>query len=698
MFFVSQYSSLIGQQKLVDSLNTLILSSKSDSQKILLTCEIAVEYRNNNLDTTLFLAQKALNQSISIKFPKGQGRALRVIGIYYLMKGNNSEALSYYQQANKFAAQTKDTFELGWSYINIGTVYKNIGNNEKALENYFAGLKIFETMNNQRAIGWIYGNIGLIYSVQLDFNSAVEYYKKSLYVREKVGNKSDIIVSLINIGASYISQKDYQKAMKYLFQSLQISKKIQDHVGEISSYNKLGICYIQLAENKNAKQYLDSGLYVAKKFDNKKEIIEVYTTLSKFYNTVYDYSEAFIFGKLALDLAKESANIVYIKDASEQYSIAGENLGNYKEAYQSLKLFKKTSDSLNNEVMYKKTLQLDYKHQEENQRIEQEKITLASRFELDRQKGIRNTFIVVSLLLLVLFFYIYKSFRDKQKANNLLQRQNIEIQQQKEEITSQAEQLELVNHTLETNRDELQVLNKTKDKFFSIIAHDLKNPIGALMGNTEILMNAGSSINDEQRNEFYQIINFSAKHTYSLLDNLLNWARTQTGSIKHNPKNTSLTGLIKENITLLDANAKNKNINLFTDVTDDIRILSDPNMIKTVIRNLITNAIKFTHDQGSIKISVETEDDIAKIHITDSGVGISEENIAKIFKVGEHHSTQGTNNEAGTGLGLVICREFVEKNGGRIWVTSKECVGTTFSFTVPLATQAQTDEDDLFEM
>jgi len=332
-------------------------------------------------------------------------------------------------------------------------------------------------------------------------------------------------------------------------------------------------------------------------------------------------------------------------------------------------------------------------------------------------------FLYIMAFLLILYFsvrfYTWKLERDKirlekiimqrtaeiqkqteeiTEQRNNIELQNQELQQQKEEILVQTEKLEDTNKILEDQKGELELLNKTKDKFFSIIGHDLKNPIGALMNYTEILMNADMDIKEAERAEFYEIINFSAKHTFSLLENLLNWSRTQTGSIRFDPKHTSLTELVNENITLLKANAKSKTINLYTDIKDDLRVFADPNMVKTVIRNLITNAIKFTHENGSIKISGLIDADKIIVSITDSGVGISEENIAKIFKVGEHHTTQGTNNEAGTGLGLVICREFVEKNGGKIWVTSDIGKGTTFSFTIPHSTEIPNDADDLFEV
>ncbi len=244
-----------------------------------------------------------------------------------------------------------------------------------------------------------------------------------------------------------------------------------------------------------------------------------------------------------------------------------------------------------------------------------------------------------------------------------------EISQQKEEIEAQ--------------RDELQKVNTTKDKFFSIIAHDLKNPMNALIGFTDILVNDYDELAETERKEFIEMVHESSVNLHNLLINLLQWARTQTGSIKFEPHEMDLHAVIDENVKLLTGNAEKKEINLKSEVPVGTIAYFNPNMVNTILRNIVSNAIKFTDSGGNITITAREKGDFIHISVTDTGVGIEEENIKKLFKLDEYHSTKGTFEETGTGLGLIICEEFVKKHRGEIYVNSEVGVGTTFTFSLP---------------
>ena len=234
---------------------------------------------------------------------------------------------------------------------------------------------------------------------------------------------------------------------------------------------------------------------------------------------------------------------------------------------------------------------------------------------------------------------------------------------------------------------ELKESNITKDKFFSIIAHDLKNPVSAFMGVSNFLSQTFHELSNEELKEFLDDVNNSAKQLYELLENLLMWSRCERGLIQYQPAVYELRQFITSNINLLKINADNKNISINYDLDKEYKVYTDANMLNTIIRNLCTNAIKFTHEGGTINIICREDDDnFCRISVSDNGVGIPKENLEKLFSLQNSVSTTGTKQESGTGLGLILCREFVEKHNGRIWVESTVNVGTTFHFTIPLGT------------
>jgi len=247
------------------------------------------------------------------------------------------------------------------------------------------------------------------------------------------------------------------------------------------------------------------------------------------------------------------------------------------------------------------------------------------------------------------------------------------------------EELAEVNKQLKFSEDELKKINEEKDKFFSIIAHDLKSPFNALLNLSEFLVEDLSELSMEEIRSFSKEINKSAHSVYNLLLNLLQWAQIKTGRISKTQEKIELSPLVNDTIMLLENLASKKSIKIQNSITEQISIVGDRTMIGSVFQNLISNAIKFTKRNGSIFVSDEVLDEKVIVHIKDTGVGISSENLKKLFKLDEHLTTSGTANESGTGLGLILCKELLEKNNGKIWAESTEGLGTTFSFSLERA-------------
>ena len=252
----------------------------------------------------------------------------------------------------------------------------------------------------------------------------------------------------------------------------------------------------------------------------------------------------------------------------------------------------------------------------------------------------------------------------------------IDLKKAKKTISQQKEEIE--NH-----REQLKALNASKDKFFSIIAHDLRNPIGGFLNLTEVLANNFDVFSEKESKEFIDVMNQASKQLYNLLENLLQWSRAQTGRISYEPQFISIRKMVDEAIDALMINIENKGIKININIDEKTVAYVDKNMITTVIRNLLSNAIKFTHSNGFISIRCKQTDNLIELSVTDNGVGIKKNDQEKLFRIDKHITTEGTSAEKGTGLGLILCKEFVAMNRGEIWVESEINKGATFIFTLP---------------
>lgn len=253
-----------------------------------------------------------------------------------------------------------------------------------------------------------------------------------------------------------------------------------------------------------------------------------------------------------------------------------------------------------------------------------------------------------------------------------------------EKIKERTSELEAANIQLRNSEAQLRELNATKDKFFNIVAHDLKNPFTSLLGATELLFHNIQNMDKEKIRKLAQILNESAKSGYAILLNLLDWSRSQTGTIKIKLQRLDLKKMIDDNISDVHLSCLDKEIKIASEFTENIVVTADKNMLNTVLRNLLSNAIKFTPRGGSVSVGCEITNNEVLVSVKDNGIGISRENISKLFSIDSKYSRPGTEKEPGTGLGLKLSCEFVEKLGGRIWVESTENQGSKFTFSIPL--------------
>jgi signal transduction histidine kinase len=272
-------------------------------------------------------------------------------------------------------------------------------------------------------------------------------------------------------------------------------------------------------------------------------------------------------------------------------------------------------------------------------------------------------FEVIVAVILITFIYFYLL---NKRTNRLLTLQNQEIYAS--------------NKKLKESQKQLEELNATKDKFFSIVAHDLKNPFTSLLSISELMSKNYDTLDEEDKISSIESFHRSARRIFTLLENLLTWSRSQTGGIEFKPVEFNISSLAIDCIKLFKLPAQKKGIKLQLETTKNIQAYGDPEMINTVIRNLVHNAIKYSNSGGTVTLDIKLEEGLVKVAVTDEGVGIKEAQLKKIFNLASQSVSVGTGGEKGTGLGLMICKEFVEKNGGKLLVKSSPGEGSTFSF------------------
>jgi len=387
----------------------------------------------------------------------------------------------------------------------------------------------------------------------------------------------------------------------------------------------------------------------------------------------------------ALSIAKSSNNQRLIALSLQRKSKALIQKNRHKQALKLLQLAKKINDSIYSDDNSKKIKELKTTFETEKKEKEiqlLERDNELKELEIKQKRNERNLVIIAIGLFIFSGFLLYYRYRIKNKANKLLEEKNLELQKTNKELTEINRKIHRQNQELEKLKEEQKQLIAMKDKFFSIIAHDLRNPFNAILGFSQLLIDSYDKFDENKKKEFLLKIKHASEETYRLLENLLEWAQSQSNQIEMQQTELNLLSVVNEVLSVLDSEIKIKNIGISVSVSEKTTVYADINMLKTILRNLITNAVKYSFEGGEIQILDKIKNDVVTICIADKGTGISPENRKKLFRTDEKFKAVGTANEKGTGLGLVLCKEFVEKNNGKIWVESEEGKGSTFCFTL----------------
>ena len=517
---------------------------------------------------------------------------------------------------------------------NIGITHKQMNNLDIALDYYNRSLKIYKEQSvTRRAIASVLNNIGIVWYEKENYETALDYYSQALESYESFNDIQGIATASHNTGIIHTRMGNYQGAMESYMKSVNINKTVGDNYSLANNYNNLGELHLLKKDFEIALDYLEKGLEMAVSM-NAKDLI----------------SENHLFQS---DIYKET--------------------GQYDKALLSYRNFDAYRDSIFTEDTGNKIAELQVRQKRASQVSELELLQKDSdihKLQLERQRTFVIYLGIIALITVLFVFIILVMYRYRINLNLSLQEKN--------------QQLENAHSELILSEKNLQELNNAKDKFFSIIAHDLKNPFNALLGFSETLKQNYKDLSREQIKTYIDIINKSATKLYQLLENLLEWSKSQTGNINYIPEKFKVKEMTDCEIYNLTPNAERKNITIQSDISPNVTAYADKNIISTVFRNLLNNAVKFTYNDGIIIISAKEKKKHIEISVSDNGIGISKIEKKKLFNLDYNITTAGTNDEKGTGLGLLLCKEFVEKSGGSIWVNSKPGKGSTFTFTIPV--------------
>lgn len=545
-----------------------------------------------------------------------------------------------------------DTKYFHWAYNMLASAYQELGELDRSLEYHHLSVT-YAVDDQQRAVS--YSNIGSVYQNNKDYANALAHYKKAIKLFDQIQDSLRLGTTFISIGYAYYlidhldSASYFLSGAKDIYTNLDIQYK--DYYWSYAAGN-LALVKAKQGQIDESEQALDTAIAILEKYGDAYAISEYEIELAKIYLAKGDRKRALQFALSGTQLAKENGYKKFIRDGSELLSQFYANNNDFKKAFGYQSDFMAYNDSLVNADLVRKLANQRTEFEVGQKQAEVDLLTAEKR----TQRIITVAIGAFAFILVVLAAIIYKYYRSKARINRILADQKAELER----------------------------LNSTKDKFFSIISHDLRSPVAGFHGISQMIKMMVQTKQTDQLLEMTEHIDESVDQLSKLLDNLLNWAMQQQGHIPNVPEKLNLKEMTDDLVRTLSNMAEGKSIELVADVPDSVELWSDKNTTMTILRNLVSNALKFTPEGGEVGIRASEENGLAKIKVYDTGVGMPKDKLKKLFQLQDKKSTYGTSGEKGLGLGLQLVHEFMEMNNGKIEVDSEEGKGTTFTLWLPL--------------
>ncbi|NPD46355.1 MULTISPECIES: tetratricopeptide repeat-containing sensor histidine kinase [unclassified Lentimicrobium] len=654
----------------VDSLLSVVEANSDPKTKIQAYSKLCWIERSRNPQMALDNGNRGLqeiNNHPELDYLKPE--LLNYLGLVHRNKGDYSNAINYYFEALELATKYDNTIQIAYSNNNLGGIFTLKGDYLNAIKYLEKAFFNFKKIDDYKGLGYVCVNLGNLHRHNDDTKEAIEYFNQAVEYKNMVDDSVGIAI-LINLQAiTYYDMGDYNKAYGLYreLEPLYINNKDEKGLAVIKNY--LGLLEVRNKKYSEAIAYYKQAIAINEKIENKQGISTSLINLAYVYHKKGLKNDSFKSIDKGYGIAKQIGDKEEIAHAYEIYSIIYSELNDFKKAYSFQEKYTQAVISKNDYETKERLAALRInneldKRAKKNKYLEEENENL--NHENNEVKGslIAYKYITIALLIILIGIGIYVF---------ILLRKN------REKITD--------NSALLLANEKLSEANQTRDKFLSIIGHDLKNPFNSVLGLTSLLSSEWDTIPNEEKKYIINEINTTSNTLYELMDNLLLWAKNQSNSIHVFPEEFNMNDYLVDMYELFRNQASYKNIKILMDIGEKNMVYADPNMISTVLRNLMSNAIKFTRKSGKISVELKQRNAELEFCISDNGKGLLPDDLKRILETKSSHTTKGTENETGTGLGLLLVKEFIRLNGGVFWVESKLDIGSKFYFTLPKKTK-----------
>lgn len=614
--------------------------------------------RNTNPDSCIYYADEALKLISRNNYSNYYSQALNYKGLGYRTKVDYDKSLDLFKQALVSAVEQDDSIQMAYSHNNIGGIYRLKSAYFQAIKHILQARSIFLALDDSEGIGFCDINLGVLYRYQQNYKQSSDFLRSVIAYRQSVKDERGLATAYSLLAENLYLEAKYDSSLVYFERAKELYMDQTSYFEKAANLNGIAGVLFELGRVDSAYSLRHEALGFAMKSDNTDQVIRSHIGLAKIYETWKSYNEADSHLMTALSLSSSYGLENRTVEALKNLATLKASEGQYEDAYLALANYQKTYDTIFNRD---KNLQIEELRALHETNYKEQVISEQGK-QINKQKRRERTGLIslalVILLLLILGFF----FRNQRKFLKVIKLEN-EVIEEQTKILSQ--------------------LNSTKDQFFTMIAHDLRSPFQSLLGLSDILASDSGQMSPQEIQDFAQKLKKSSESAYKLLENLLLWAKSQLGRLEIKYEMVMLKQTIDDTLVLFDDLIDQKKLNIQVNVSADDQLVTDHNILFTAFRNLINNAVKFTPLEGSIEISSKRADGKCIITVTDSGIGITQENLEAILAGQAQKTGTESVSNSGTGLGLLISQNFVKLLGGEITASSVPGSGSSFSIHLP---------------
>ena len=657
------------QNAKIDSLTVRLAYQKQDSNKIETSLQLINElYIAEDYKKALLFITQTTELSKTLNYDKGLAESSFIKGLIYKKRDDYLNALNNFETSKTYFTKIKDTLGIARVNNSLGIIEIKRGNFNKGLKSSLSAIEIFEDNNLNKELSNAYNNLADAYFSVDEFKKSLDYYKKTLNIQERLNDKNGLKHTLKNIGSLYSLTQEHRQAIEYYERALNITDPINDKDLRGEILPQIGKSHLEINELEKAASYLREGLKYHRLKKNQEGILQSLNAFAHLNIKNYRLKLAETQLNEAYRIAKQIDNKEAMLENIDLQLTLSSNRKQYKSAFEWQSQYYTLKSQLDKAKQEKRIARLGKNPELTTDTASTvEKESSKSQLEVIEPKAKKNDVLLLYALIaglifisaLLIFSYL-KGSKDS-KALKITSKENKELAQK---------------------NNQLEEVNQVKDKLFSIVSHDLKDSISSIKAFLDLLKDDG--ITKDEFNELIPELSENANNASSLLFNLLNWSKSQMQNLQPKPELFNIQEVFQIKMSLIEKKVQDKGIILIDESRREF-VYADRSMLEIVIQNLITNAVKFTGKGDVITVSNQDYNGKVLICVEDTGIGISEENIEKLFNAKKNFTTIGTENEKGTGLGLTICKDLVELNDGRIWVESTPNIGSKFFIELPKA-------------